>query len=203
MARIQKAKGKIVRRLGVNIFGNAKFDKALKKKPYIGQQKKTMQKKSDYAIYLFEKQKVRFAYGLSEKQFANNFEKAKKLKGITGHNMLILLERRLDNVIYRIGFAPTRSAARQMVGHGHIHVNGRRLNIPSALVRLNDTISVKDSNNTKTLVRKNLSAGGNTALPEWLILDKDGLSAKVNSYPTREMIQIDGNEQFIVEWYSK
>ena len=144
MARSSKARGKTVRHLGINIFGNPKYDRLLKKKPYgPGEPKKGRIRETEYARQLKEKQKVKFAYGLSERQFRNLFYKAKVLKGVTGHNMLILLERRLDNVVYRMGMAASRRQARQLVGHGHIHLNGRKVTIPSALVRPGDKISVK------------------------------------------------------------
>jgi small subunit ribosomal protein S4 len=141
MARPSKARGKIARHLGVNVFGNPKYDRLLKKKPYgPGEPKKGRIRETEYARQLKEKQKVKFAYGLSERQFRNLFYKAKTMKGVTGHNMLILLERRLDNVVYRMGMAASRRQARQLVSHGHIHLNGRKVTIPSAMVRPGDSV---------------------------------------------------------------
>src|SRR6056297_3330477 len=158
MARNEKAKGKIVRRFGVNIFGNPKYDRLLKKKPHPpGEPKKGRIRQTEYARQLAEKQKVKWAYGLSERQFRNLFYKAKTMKGVTGHNMLVLLERRLDNVVYRIGMATSRSQARQLVSHGHITLNGRKVTIPSAVVRANDSVTVRDRKATRDLVRRLLS----------------------------------------------
>jgi small subunit ribosomal protein S4 len=205
MARNTKAKGKIVRRLGVNIYGNAKYDKLLKKKPQKpGQEKgsRSRSKVSDYGRQLLEKQKLRFSYGLSEKQFFNTFVKAKGLSGLTGDNMMILLERRLDNVVYRLGMATTRSQARQMVNHGHIKLNGKRSNIPSMLVREGDEIQVKDKESTKKLVRENL-AHSNQVVPAWLTIDGDALKGKIERLPYRTDIPTAANEQMVVEFYSK
>jgi len=205
MARNSKAKGKIVRRLGVNIYGNSKYDKLLKKKPHgpgIEKGKRIRKKESDFGRQLTEKQKIRFAYGLSEKQFFNLFVKAKKIDGLTGDNMMILLERRLDNVVYRLGFAGTRSQARQLVGHGHIKVNGRRVNIPSYTVREGDEITVKDSDRSKKLVRECLSQS-NQPVPVWLTLSEDNLNGRVERSPYRTDISSVANEQMVVEFYSR
>ena len=133
MAKAKQTKGKLVRKFGENIFGNGKFDRLLNRKPYgPGQHGQTRRRKpSNYAVQLQEKQKIKFMYGLLEKQFRTTFEKAEKLKGETGTNMLQLLERRLDNVVYRLCFAPTRPAARQLVSHKHFLVNRKSVNIPS------------------------------------------------------------------------
>ncbi|NIZ18670.1 30S ribosomal protein S4 [Entomospira culicis] len=206
MAKNSTARGKIVRRLGVNIYGHSKYDKLLKKKPQgPGQERgrKMRGKQSEYAKQLIEKQKIRFAYGVSERQFRNTFAMAKRLEGLTGDNLIILLEKRLDNVIYRLGLAPTRSAARQFVSHGHIYVNGRRVNIPSFQVNVNDEISVKPNNDrSKTLARNNL-AKNQQPLAAWMSLDADALKAKVEREPVRSDIQLIGNEQLVVEFYSR
>ena len=155
MARPSKARGKIARHLGVNVFGNPKYDRLLKKKPYgPGEPKKGRIRETEYARQLKEKQKVKFAYGLSERQFRNLFYKAKTMKGVAGHNMLILLERRLDNVVYRMGMAASRRQARQLVSHGHIHLNGRKVTIPSAMVRPGDQVSVKSKKSSEMLMRQ-------------------------------------------------
>ena len=205
MARNTKARGKIVRRLGVNIYGNAKYDRLLKKKPQKpGQEKgyRARGKVSDFGRQLLEKQKLRFSYGLSEKQFFNTFLKSKKLKGLTGDNMMILLERRLDNVVYRLGMAATRAQARQFVGHGHIRLNGKRSNIPSMVVREGDSIDVRDSEASRKIIRECL-AHGNQVMPAWLSIDGDALKGKVERLTYRTDIPTAANEQMVVEFYSK
>ena len=204
MARNSTAKGKIVRRFGLNIFGNPKYDRLLKRKPAPpGPPKKTRPRESEYGRQLVEKQKVKFAYALSERQFRNVFAKAKHMKGVAGHNMLILLESRLDNVVYRLTMAASRAQARQLVGHGHVYVNGRRLNIPSALVRAGDSIAIKDRNASKELLRRSLAENSGRAVPPWLDLEVDSLQASVKMLPTRDMITTLAEEQLIVEFYSR
>ncbi|MDC7218829.1 MAG: 30S ribosomal protein S4 [Spirochaetales bacterium] len=205
MARSEKARGKVVRRLGVNIYGNVKYDKLLKKKPQgPGQErgKRSRNKISNFGQQLLEKQKIRFAYGISEKQFYNTFLKAKKKDGLTGDNMMILLERRLDNVVYRLGMATTRAQARQMVSHGHIRLNGERSNIPSIVVREGDEIKVKDNDGSKKLVRENLAKSGQP-VPVWLSIVEDSLVGKIERLPYRTDISTVANEQAVVEFYSK
>ncbi len=205
MARNTKARGKIVRRLGVNIYGNSKYDKLLKKKPHgPGTEKgrRSRSKVSDYGLQLKEKQKLRYAYGLSEKQFFNTFVKAKKMSGLTGDNFMILLERRLDNVVYRLGLANTRSQARQMVSHGHIRLNGNRSNVPSMTVREGDVIEVKDTESSKKLVRECLSRN-NAPRPAWMSLSEDDLKGRIERSPYRTDIATIANEQAVVEFYSK
>jgi small subunit ribosomal protein S4 len=204
MAKNSTARGKIVRRFGLNIFGNPKYDRLLKKKPAPpGEPKKGRPRQSEYGRQLAEKQKIKFAYALSERQFRNVFEKAKRMKGVAGHNMLILLERRLDNVIYRLTMAASRAQARQLVGHGHIYVNGRRLNVPSALVRAGDEITIKDRDGSKELLRKTIAENNGRPIPPWLTLEADQLKASVKVLPTRDMIPTIAEEQLIVEFYSK
>ncbi len=205
MARNSKARGKIVRRLGVNIYGNSKYDRLLKKKPHTPgteKGKRVRKKESDFGKQLVEKQKIRFAYGMSEKQFYNLFLKAKRMSGLTGDNMMILLESRLDNVIYRLGMASTRAQARQMVSHGHVTVNGRRCNIPSRTLREGDEVSVKENDRSKKLVRECLSAS-NQPVPVWLTLSEDSLTGRVERSPYRTDIASVANEQMVVEFYSK
>ena len=146
MAKLSTAKGKLVRKFGENIFGNPKYDRLLNRKPYNpGQHGQTRRSKlSNYGLQLREKQKIKFMYGLLEKQFRLTFGKAEKMKGETGTNMLQLLESRLDNVVYRLGFASSRPAARQLVSHKHILLNGQCVNIPSLIVKSGDEISVRD-----------------------------------------------------------
>lgn len=205
MARNTKARGKIVRRLGVNIYGNSKYDRLLKKKPQKpGQEKgyRGRSKVSDFGRQLLEKQKLRFTYGLSEKQFFNTFVKAKRLSGLTGDNMMILLERRLDNVVYRLGMATTRAQARQFVSHGHIKLNGKRSNIPSISVREGDSIEIRDSEGSKKIIRESL-AHSNQVIPPWLSIDDDALKGRVERLPYRTDITVEANERMVVEFYSK
>ena len=202
MARILQAKGKIVRRFGINIFGNQKYDKLLKRKPNPpGEIRQRRPRQTEFGRQLLEKQKLKFCYGVSERQLRNIFNRAKILDGVTGHNMLILLECRLDNVVYKLNFASSRNQARQLISHGHILYNGRRVTIPSIRVCLGDTIQVIDKQASINLVRKLLANNGSRAVPEWLELDD--LSAKVTMYPTRDMIPTVAEEQQIVEFFSK
>ncbi len=204
MARLTKAKGKIVRRLGTNIFGNPKYDRLLKKKPQgPGEPKKGRVRQTEYGRQLVEKQKLKFAYGLSERQFRNLFYKAKHMKGVTGDNMLILLERRMDNVVYRLGMATSRSQARQLVSHGHILLNNRRMSIPSALVRAGDTITMKERKATKDLVRRLLADNSGRPVPPWLEMSRDEMIGSVQALPTRDVIPTIAEEQLIIEFYSK
>ncbi len=199
-----KARGKVARRLGVNIFGNPKYDRLLKKKPQSpGEPKKGRVRQTEYGRQLVEKQKLKFAYGLSERQFRNLFEKAKSLKGVTGTNMLVLLERRLDNVVYRLGMATSRYQARQLVSHGHILLNGRKVTIPSAVVRANDSITVRDRKATRDLVRHLLAENASRPVPPWLIVSKDDMVGTVSILPTRDLIPTIAEEQLVVEFYSK
>ena len=204
MARMTKARGKVVRRLGVNIFGNPKYDRLLKKKPQSpGEPKKGRVRQTEYGRQLVEKQKLKFAYGLSERQFRNLFEKAKAMKGVTGTNMLVLLERRLDNVVYRMGMASSRYQARQLVSHGHILLNGRKVTIPSALVRANDSLSVRDRKATRDLVRRLLADNASRPVPPWLVVSKDDMVGTISILPTRDLIPTVAEEQLVVEFYSK
>jgi small subunit ribosomal protein S4 len=204
MARNSTARGKIVRRFGLNIFGNQKYDRLLKKKPNApGNPKRGRIRQTEYGRQLNEKQKLKWAYGLSERQFSNLFYKAKSMKGVTGHNMLMLLERRLDNVVYRLGMATSRAQARQLVSHGHITLNGRKLTIPSALVRPSDTVSVRDRKPTKDLIRKLLADSSSRPVPPWLTISRDEMVGKVEVNPSRDAIPTIAEEQSIVEFYSK
>ncbi len=204
MSRNLEPKGKIVRRLGVNIFGNPKYDRLLERRPTPpGDAKKHRPRVSEFGKQLSEKQKLRFAYGLSEKQFRIVFAEAKRMKGVTGDNMMQLLERRLDNVIYRLGMAATRTQARQIVNHGHVCVNGKRLNIASALVRENDVVSVKGKDSSKKLVQDQISGNVGRDVPEWLLLDKPKMEGKINRLPVRADVPTIAEERLVVEFYSK
>jgi small subunit ribosomal protein S4 len=194
----------MVRHLGINVFGNPKYDRLLKKKPYgPGEPKKGRIRETEYARQLKEKQKVKFAYGLSERQFRNLFYKAKTSGGVTGDIMLITLERRLDNVVYRMGMAASRRQARQLVSHGHVYLNGRKVTIPSALVRPGDLISAKDRKSTEMLMRRLVSENSSRQVAPWIEVSQDDLTGKVIALPTRDMIPTIAEEQLIVEFYSK
>ena len=167
------------------------------------QAKRAYRKKSEYGIQLTEKQKAKFIYGLLEKQFRGYYDRAKKMEGITGENLLILLERRIDNVVFRLGLANTRRQARQIVRHGHIAVNGKRLDIPSALVKAGDVISVMEGSRSKEYFKGMAETLAGKTVPAWLIQDAENLGGKVDRYPTREEIDVPIEEHLIVELYSK
>lgn len=157
-----------------------------------------------YGLQLREKQKVRRIYGLGETQFRNLFEKAAAAKGITGENLLSMLERRLDNVVYRMGFGTSRAQARQIVRHGHIQVNGRKVNIPSFQVRKDDVVEVREGSRQNATILASKDATAHTPVPNWLDVDREALRARVTALPQRsELVQIQINEQQIVELYSK
>lgn len=167
------------------------------------QAKRANRKKSEYGIQLTEKQKAKFIYGLLEKQFRGYYDRAKKMEGITGENLLILLERRIDNVVFRLGLANTRRQARQIVRHGHIAVNGKRLDIPSALVKAGDVISVMEGSRSKEYFKGMAETLAGKTVPAWLIQNAENLGGKVDRYPTREEIDVPIEEHLIVELYSK
>ena len=160
-------------------------------------------KVSEYGAQLKEKQTAKFIYGVLEKQFRLYYEKAKKMPGITGENLLILLERRLDNVVYRMGLASTRRQARQLVTHGHIAVNGKRVDIPSALIKVGDVVSVMENSLNKAYFKGMNEKLAGVTTPAWLVLNAEALNAKVDRFPTREEIDVPVVEQSIVELYSK
>jgi small subunit ribosomal protein S4 len=157
-----------------------------------------------YGLQLREKQKVRRIYGIGETQFRNLFDKAAAQKGITGENMLNMLERRLDNVVFRMGFGASRSHARQVVRHGHIEVNGRKVNIPSALVKPNDVVAVREKSKNNSAILSSRDATAHAPAPNWIDLDRENLKGRITTQPKREeLVQIQINEQQIVELYSK
>ena len=160
-------------------------------------------KKSEYAMQLTEKQKVKFVYGILEKQFRMYYEKAARAEGNTGEVLLSLIERRLDNVVYRLGFASTRREARQLVNHGHYTVNGKRVNIPSYLVKAGDVVAVGEKFRDLLPIKEALISSERFEVPGWLEVDIEKLSGNVLALPTREQISGDINEQLIVELYSK
>ena len=160
-------------------------------------------KKSEYATQLNEKQKVKFVYGILENQFHTYYEKASRMPGQTGVNLLVLVERRLDNVVYRLGFASTRREARQLVNHGHYTVNGKSVNIPSYLVDVNDVIAVSEKSSSNNRFKKMKEDDTFVAAPKWLERDKNNLTGKVIALPARDDIDFEIAENLIVELYSK
>ena len=201
MARYTGAKSRISRKFGEPIFGN---DKALAKKSYPPGQHgnfKRRAKQSEYGIQLQEKQKAKYLYGILEKQFSNLFKEALRRKGITGEILLQLCELRLDNTVYRLGLAPTRRAARQLVSHKHILLNGAVCNIPSYSLAIGDVVSVRERSKSLEVVTDSLK--NNSCKVDWLELNIDNISGKVNSLPDRVQIPENIKEQLIVELYSK
>lgn len=203
MARYTGPKAKISRRFGVPIFGTPK---ALERKNYppgIHGPKGSRRKQSEYSVALAEKQKLRYQYGLLERQFRRYFQTALTRRGVTGEILLQLLETRLDNVVFRLGFANSRNGARQMVSHGHVTVNGRKVDVSSFNVKPGDTITVKDKPGSRRLAAKNVELTQIAPVPDWLAVDKESFTGKVARIPTREEIAPIVNEQLIVELYSR
>ncbi len=205
MAKSNKPKGKLVRKFGENIFGNPKYDRLLNRKPYSpGQHGQSRRSKlSNYGIQLQEKQKIKFMYGLLEKQFRLTFERAEKMKGETGTNMLQILESRLDNVVYRLGFAPSRPAARQLVSHKHFLVNNKIVNIPSFIVKPGDVIEVREKSRKMDIILESMRRIKGDMDLSWLSLDKAKMKGTFNTVPDRDEMQLTINEQLVVELYSK
>lgn len=205
MARYRGPKAKIARKFGENIFGSPKIGKIVERKNYPpGQHGQSRRRRlSNYAIQLREKQKIKYTYGLLEKQFRRYFSKAEQMKGETGINLLQLLERRLDNTVFRLGFAPTRMAARQLVGHKHILVNEKPVNIPSYLISPGDEIRVKDKSRKLAVIHDSVKqVRGDLDIP-WLSLDKGRLSGKVVNVPDRDQLDPTLKVQLVVELFSK
>lgn len=204
MARYTGPRYKLCRREGVNLFGSKKFDIERRNYPP-GQHgnKKQRSKLSDYGIQLREKQKVKRIYGVLERQFRKYYFKATRSKGVTGTMLLQFLERRLDNTIFRLGFATTRAQARQMVSHGKVTVNDKKVNIPSYEVKLNDEVALKLSDKYKPFIEKNIEANKDIPKPTWLLIDEKHFKGKVQKMPERDDVQFPINEQLIIELYSK
>ena len=202
MARYTGPKSKIARRFRDPIFGP---DKALDRRNYgpgqHGPSKKRGSKQSEYAIQLGEKQKAKYTYGILERQFSNMFDKASRMKGITGENLLQLCEARLDNTVFRLGVAPSRRAARQLVSHKHIVVNGEVVNIPSYTLKAGDVVGVREKSKALEAITNSLNS--NSKKYDWLDWDNSSMSGKLLSLPAREMIPENIKEQLIVELYSK
>ena len=211
MARYVNSVCKLCRREGEKLFlkGERCFSPkcSVERRSYPpglhGRQAQFRRKESDYGLQLREKQKVRRLYGVFERQFRRYFQQAQRMKGLTGENMLIVLESRLDNVIYRLGLASSRAQARQLISHGHFEVNGRKTNVPSFLVSVGDKVAVRENSKKKVHFKdltKELDGG---RVPGWLSLDTKSLSGEVLSLPTRDQIDLTLNEQLIVEYYSR
>ncbi len=177
---------------------------------YLGYDKKSNRtnsragkKVSEYGLQLREKQKAKFIYGVLEKPFRNYYEKATRMKGLTGENLMVMLETRLDNVVFRMGFARTRREARQVVGHKHFTVNGKRVNIPSYLVKPGDVIEIREKSRSLQRYKDILETTGGRLAPDWLDVDQEAFRGTIKNLPTRESIDVPVNEMLIVELYSK
>jgi len=202
MARYTGPRTRISRRFGVALFGPSKYLERRNYPPGV-HGPKMRRKITDFAQGLLEKQKLRHFYGLQERQFRGVYEKALRRRGVTGEQMLQILETRLDNVVYHLGFANTRAAARQMVNHGHVAVNGRRVSIPSFALRVNDVVEVRNNNVSRQMAARSLESSTSRLVPDWLLLNKEAFRGQVMRIPTREEIQPVANEQAVVEFYSR
>jgi len=208
LSRYTGPRCKICRREGTKLFlkGERCFTDrcALDRRNYgPGEHGQRRARISEYRLQLREKQKVRFNYGASETQFKRYYEIAKRKEGITGENLLLLLERRLDNIVYRMGFASSRPEARQLIGHGHIAVNGRKTDIPSFMVKEGDEIEIREKGKKIEFVKTALENAEQRGIPEWLEVDKDGMKGKVRTLPERDDLPMEVDETLIVEFYSK
>ena len=202
MARYKGPRVRISRRFGIPIFGPSKYLDRRNYPPGV-HGPKSRRKLTDYGMGLVEKQKLRYYYGLMEKQFRGVYEKALKRRGVTGEQMLQILETRLDNVVFHLGFGTTRAGARQMVNHGHVTVNGRKATIPSYALKVNDVIVVKNNTVSRQMATKALELSTSRSVPDWLSLGKDEFKGVVMRIPTREEINPIANEQAVVEFYSR
>ncbi len=202
MARYTGPRVRISRRFGVAIFGSSKY---LERRPYGPgvHGPKSRRKHTEYGMGLIEKQKLRYYYGLLERQFRGVYERALKKRGVTGETMLQILETRLDSVVYNLGFGVTRAAARQFVTHGHVKVNGRKVNVPSFAGKVNDVIEVADNKVARQLATKAMEGATSRAVPEWLTLNKEAFKGTLVRMPTKEDINPIANEQAVVEFYSR
>lgn len=203
MARYTGPRSKINRRFGLPIYGE---DKALERRPFppgIHGARGARRKRSEYAVAMGEKQKLKHMYGVLEKQFRRYYEIAHHRRGITGETLLQLLESRLDNIVFRLGLATTRRLARQMVNHGHIKVNGKKVTIPSYLCKAGDVVEVKESAKSRQIATKCLEANQLDPVPDWLSLQKEAFKGTINHIPSREEIAPIVNERLVVELYSR
>lgn len=205
MARYTGPKARLCRKFGENIFGAAKYDKILNKRKFPpGQHGKNMRRKpSDYSIHLREKQKLRNTYCLLEKQFSNYFVKAAKLGGVTGDNLLLFLERRLDNTVYRLGFATTRMQARQFVNHGHFMVNGKKVDIPSFLLKAGDIVEVRPKSRAMKMLTEAMDRTEISSPYPWLSVDKENMRGQFVNVPVASEVPNTVDLRLIVEFYSK
>ena len=209
MARYNDAVCRICRREGLKLFlkGSRCYSRKCsfeRRSTPPGMNTMRRRKVSEYGLQLREKQKVRKTYGVLERQFRKTFDSAVHMKGITGENLMSLLERRLDNVVHRMGFGTSRPQARQIVRHGHIQVNGRKVNIPSYVVRANDVVEIREKSKKNPTVLAARDATAHAPAPNWLEVDRENLKARVLNNPQRaDLVQIQVNDQMIVELYSK
>lgn len=208
MARYRGSECRLCRREGLKLFfkGDRCYTEkcAFERRGYApGEHGQARKKHSDYGVQLREKQRLKRMYGLLEKQFRGYFERADRMQGITGSNLLVLLERRLDNVVFRLGFAPSRNEARQLVRHSHFLVNGRKVNIPSYTVRKDDVVELREKSRKVLPILDSLETVARRGIPGWLELDKDNFKGLVKAIPTREDITMPVQEQLVVELYSK
>ncbi len=211
MARTVESVCKLCRREGEKLFlkGDRCFSPkcSFERRPYPpglhGRQAQFSRKESDFGLQLREKQKVRRVYGVFERQFRRYFQMAIRQKGMTGENMLIILESRLDNVVYRLGLASSRAHARQLISHGHFDINGRKTNVPSYLVSVGDTIVVRENSKKKAHFKELAKELDGGRVPSWLSLDTTNLSGQMVDMPTRDQIDVSLNEQLLVEFYSR
>ena len=206
MAKFTGPKGKIVRRFGVNIYGQPKFDQLLQRRNHRPGQHGHSQKRhqvSDYALQLIEKQKLRHSYCLLEKQFHRIFLKAERQSGVTGDNLLTLLETRLDSLVFRAGFSRSMMQARQLINHGHITVNDKRVDRASFMVKAGDCISVRNSERSKNLIASQLLNSLHFIGNQWFTVDKSSLTITVQHLPQRNEIEAMADENMVIEFYSK
>jgi small subunit ribosomal protein S4 len=211
MARYIGPVCKLCRREGEKLFlkGERCYSPkcAMERRAYVpgqhGQSRRFRRRQTEYAVQLREKQKARRVYGVLERQFRRYFREAGRRSGLTGENLVIILETRLDNVVYRLGFADSRAQARQLVQHGHFDINGRRTDIPSYLVELGDVLSAHPSSRRRPYFRGIRESLHDVVPPDWLSLDPEAMEARVLALPSREMLQVPFNEQLIVEYYSR
>ena len=206
MKNYRGSKGNIVRRFGVNIFESPKYDRLLEKRPTppgMHGLKRKKGKTSEYGRQLNEKQKIKFSYGLTEKQFRGLYEKASTKKGPTGELLLQLLETKLYNVVFRAGFASTRAQARQFVGHGHLTVNGKKVDIPSFQLNIGDKISVRSKKVSQEMATRYIDENNWRDVLSWVSVDRPSMTFELNKLPERSEIPCEADEQLVVELYSK